>query len=298
MDNNNNNNTHIKSVDQLYAEGYPAKLWNKYTMTRPDIQKEFLLEKLRSHNVRTVLDVACGTGLDSMLLVEEGFQVVSTDFSDKMLAYALEERWNRRNEPNFNNWVIKEANWMTLAEDLEGVNIPEGGFDAVICIGSSLPHVPEPNCDQSNTKLALRNIASFVKPGGLLIVDHRNFDELLRTGKLPDSINYPFRKEFDVKMTCKVLHTDDGRPKLVVSDYRLDIDKLGQEERKILRIHRDVKNFQFNMTLFPHKVHDFQTMLRDVCSSNAIIETFGNFQPFGQVPIPAYYQHVIQMPSA
>lgn len=67
--NNNNNNTHIKSVDQLYAEGYPAKLWNKYTMTRPDIQKEFLLEKLRSHNVRTVLDVACGTGYVLVSLV-------------------------------------------------------------------------------------------------------------------------------------------------------------------------------------------------------------------------------------
>jgi glycine N-methyltransferase len=48
--------------------------------------------------------VACGTGVDSTMLVEEGFEVVSVDASDKMLKYALQERWNRRQERNFDNW--------------------------------------------------------------------------------------------------------------------------------------------------------------------------------------------------
>lgn len=38
------------------------------------------------------------------MLVEEGFEVVSIDASDKMLKYALKERWDRRNEKNFDNW--------------------------------------------------------------------------------------------------------------------------------------------------------------------------------------------------
>lgn len=38
------------------------------------------------------------------MLLEEGFDVVSTDGSDKMLKYALETRWNRRKEPAFDNW--------------------------------------------------------------------------------------------------------------------------------------------------------------------------------------------------
>lgn len=38
------------------------------------------------------------------MLLEEGFEVVSTDGSDKMLKYALETRWNRRKEPAFDNW--------------------------------------------------------------------------------------------------------------------------------------------------------------------------------------------------
>jgi len=38
------------------------------------------------------------------MLVEEGFQVTSTDASDKMLKYAMKERWSRRKQPAFDNW--------------------------------------------------------------------------------------------------------------------------------------------------------------------------------------------------
>lgn len=38
------------------------------------------------------------------MLVEEGFKVVSMDASDRMLKYALKERWNRRKEPAFDQW--------------------------------------------------------------------------------------------------------------------------------------------------------------------------------------------------
>jgi hypothetical protein len=42
--------------------------------------------------------------VDSIMLVEEGFSVTSVDASDKMLKYALKERWNRRQEPAFDKW--------------------------------------------------------------------------------------------------------------------------------------------------------------------------------------------------
>lgn len=38
------------------------------------------------------------------MLVEEGFSVTSVDASDKMLKYALKQRWNRRHEPAFDKW--------------------------------------------------------------------------------------------------------------------------------------------------------------------------------------------------
>lgn len=42
--------------------------------------------------------------VDSMLLIEEGFDVVSIDASEKMLKYALRERAKRQNEAGFNRW--------------------------------------------------------------------------------------------------------------------------------------------------------------------------------------------------
>ena len=94
---------------------------------------------------------------------------------------------------------------MTLAEDLEGVEgVPDEGFDAVVCLGSSIAHVPEPKADQTNTRQALKNIMSFVRPGGILLLDHRNFDYIVATKTLPESINYP------VSCSVSPLHGDDG----------------------------------------------------------------------------------------
>ena len=39
-----------------------------------------------------------------MMLLAECFNVVSTDASDKMLKYALKERWRRRKEEGFDKW--------------------------------------------------------------------------------------------------------------------------------------------------------------------------------------------------
>lgn len=38
------------------------------------------------------------------MLLEEGFEVVSVDASDKMLKYALKSRWARRKEEAFDKW--------------------------------------------------------------------------------------------------------------------------------------------------------------------------------------------------
>lgn len=69
---------------------------------------------MREKRVKTVLDMACGTGVDSVMLLEEGFRMTSSDASDKMLKGAHKTRWERRKEPLFEDWVIEEANWLTL----------------------------------------------------------------------------------------------------------------------------------------------------------------------------------------
>ncbi|NXS14281.1 GNMT methyltransferase, partial [Neodrepanis coruscans] len=132
-----------EGLPDQYADGRAARVWQLYigdTRSRTAEYRSWLLGLLRQHRCRSVLDVACGTGVDSIMLLEEGFQVTSVDASDKMLKYALKERWERRKEEPFDRWVIEEANWLTLEKDLEK---PGDGFDAVICLGNSFAHLPD-----------------------------------------------------------------------------------------------------------------------------------------------------------
>ena len=70
------------------------------------------------------------------------------------------------------------------------ITVPEGGFDAVICLGNSFAHLPDFQGDLSNQKLAIENFKDMLKPGGVLFLDHRNYDAILDTGKAPSKNLY------------------------------------------------------------------------------------------------------------
>lgn len=47
--------------------------------------------------------------------------------------------------------------------------------------------------DQSEHRLALKNIANMVRSGGLLVIDHRNYDHILSTGCAPPGKNIYYK---------------------------------------------------------------------------------------------------------
>lgn len=99
-----------EGVRDQYADGKAAKVWEIFIgdkKSRTSNYKNFLVDMLRKNGCKRILDVACGTGIDSIMLLEEGFEVVSVDASDKMLKYALKERWDRRKDPAFDRWGKK-----------------------------------------------------------------------------------------------------------------------------------------------------------------------------------------------
>ncbi|XP_062896708.1 glycine N-methyltransferase isoform X2 [Mobula hypostoma] len=215
-----------------YADGKAAKVWQLYigdTQSRTDEYRNAVVQLLRQHKCQRILDVACGTGVDSIMLLEEGFTLVSSDASDKMLKYALKERWNRRKEAAFDNWVIEEANWLTLPLDIPK---PGDGFDAVICLGNSFAHLPDLKGDQSDQKLALSNIASMVKPGGILIIDHRNYDTILETGQAPKGKNIYYKSDLTRDISTSVLYVNN-KPHMVTLDYTVHVPNKEQEKQHL-----------------------------------------------------------------
>ncbi|XP_055679673.1 glycine N-methyltransferase [Lutzomyia longipalpis] len=267
-----------EGVKDQYADGKAAKVWEIFIgdkRSRTDNYRNFLVNLLKQHGCKRILDVACGTGVDSILLVEEGFEVVSADISDKMLKYALQERWERRKEKAFDDWVIEEANWLTVAQDLG--HLIGDGFDAVICLGNSFAHMTDSYGDQRDQKLAIANFERCVKPGGLLLIDHRNYDNILKTGSTPSKcIYYNNQHMSDIKTS--VLYVS-GKPSQVILDYSISN---GNETS------------EFRLSYYPHKLEIFKRMLEEVFGKKAKYNIYGDFKLLTEVQNPGFYIHVVQ----
>jgi len=113
-----------------------------------------------------VLDAACGTGMHALALARLGFSAAGADLSAGMIERA------RANAAAAGLAVdFRIAGFGELARSFApGSSTPE--FDAVLCLGNSLPHAVGPGALET----ALRDFAACLKPGGLLLLQNRNFD--------------------------------------------------------------------------------------------------------------------------
>jgi len=121
----------------------------------------FLERRLRAVRAQRVLDAACGTGQHSIALARAGYHVVGTDLSEKMIAVARQNAAQAGVDVQF-----------VVAGFGQHVGRVAGPFDAVLCLGNSLPHA----LSAAALGEALRDFRAVLRPGGLLIVQNRNFD--------------------------------------------------------------------------------------------------------------------------
>jgi len=281
-------------IPDQYADGKAAKVWEAYigcSQTRTDQYRKWICDLLRSNDCRHILDVACGHGVDSIMLLEEGFDVTSTDASDKMLKYALRQRWTRRKQPQFDKWVIEEGNWMTLPEDLEGhEDITSSGFDAVICLGNSFAHMPDFEGDQRNQMKAIQNFMSLLKPGGILLIDHRNYDEILTTGLVPAK-NVYYNSTDIIGIKCSNLYVD-GKPTLVTLDYYMDVRSIMNNNN--IKLETPDTEHHFRLSYYPHRLQEFTSLLQKVCGNDMTNEVYADFKKLDEVDKPAYYIHLVR----
>ncbi len=118
----------------------------------------------------SVLDVACGTGWHAIALTQAGLQTAGADISPAMIAHA------RRNAAAAN--VTVPFTVSAFAELDQTIPLPQQ-FDAVLCLGNSLPHL----LTAAALDDALRQMQRRLRPDGLLILQNLNYD--LRLQKMP-----------------------------------------------------------------------------------------------------------------
>ncbi|XP_023340081.1 glycine N-methyltransferase [Eurytemora carolleeae] len=274
--------TATPGISDQYADGKAAKVWQLYigdTATRTSQYKNFLVNLLKENGVERVLDAACGTGVDSIMLIEQGFSLTSSDASDKMLKKAYKTRWERRKEPAFDSWCIEEGNWLTLDQD---ICVPEGGFDAVICMGNSFAHLPDFHGDQRDQRKCIENFYKLVRPGGIFIIDHRNYDYILTHGTAPSkNIYYNSTHIKDIKTS--VLHVNN-RPNLITLDYFMNVE--GMDEFS--------ECDQFRLSYYPHTLAGFTQLLRSAFGPDCKHSVYADFKSLEEEPEPSFYIHVIE----
>lgn len=124
----------------------------------------FLRVLFGQHQVRRVLDVACGTGHHAIAFSEEGHEATATDVNQAMVDRARA------------NVAAKEARVDVYRLGFGGLSEElSGPYDAITCLGNSLPHI----MTEEAMVEALVDMASMLRPGGILLVQNRNFDRVL-----------------------------------------------------------------------------------------------------------------------
>ncbi len=53
-----------------------------------EAKNAFIEKQLKAHNVKTVMDMACGTGSQVFYLAKHGYEVIGSDFSPALLEQA------------------------------------------------------------------------------------------------------------------------------------------------------------------------------------------------------------------
>jgi len=124
----------------------------------------FIEEQLQMVEARRVLDAACGTGMHVIALAERGYEVVGADASVGMV------------ERGRVNAAAMGSNVRYHVAGFGELNARAGsGYDAVLCLGNSLPHL----LTVEDLTAALSDFAACLRPGGLLLIQNRNFDAVL-----------------------------------------------------------------------------------------------------------------------
>ncbi len=114
---------------------------------------------------RSVLDAGCGTGMHVVAFARRGLRCTGADLSPAMIEQA------RRNAERAGVRVeLAAAGFGELA------TVFRGPFDAVTCLGNSLPHL----LDDASLAACLSDFAALLRPGGILVIQNRNYDRLLR----------------------------------------------------------------------------------------------------------------------
>jgi SAM-dependent methyltransferase len=137
--------------------------WQK----RLTLEMPFLQRTLDRHQARTILDTACGTGWHAITLAKKGYTAAGCDASPQMIEQARANSAKAQANVRFEVAGFNQLNHFTET------------FDAVLCLGNSMPHL----LSQEALVEAMQQMRGNLRRGGVLILQNLNYD--MRMKKKP-----------------------------------------------------------------------------------------------------------------
>lgn len=235
-------------------------LWGDLIDWPNRLQREgpFLVQHLKEHHCHRVFDACLGDGVDSIYLLQHGFSVISNE-SDA----AFRSRAMKNAADHYVCLEISQYDWRNLDQ-----YVPANLFDAIICLGNSLTYLFE----AQERELVMRNFRALLRPGGILVIDERNYPYMLanREKILHEGAPTSARKVVycGKKVVAKPIVIDDS---LVVMHYR----------------HKESLQ-EGHLSMYPFKKGELRTLLE---GHFEYLEIFSDFEK-GYDAEAGFYQHI------
>ena len=113
-------------------------------------------ERFRSHPIKCILDLGCGTGSMTIPLAKRGYDVVGLDCSSEMLSVA-NERAARAGVSGRIQWTLQDMRDFSLY----------GTVDAAVCTLDGLNHLRTPR----DLTACFARVAEYLVPGSVFLFD-------------------------------------------------------------------------------------------------------------------------------
>lgn len=121
---------------------------------RTTIQVKFLTKLFKKYHVKSVLDVACGTGRHTIALKKKGYDITGIDLEPAMISYAKENAIKNNLKIDF------------FTQDMRNIKLNKK-FDAVMIMYTSFAYLTS----NEDVLRALKSIYTHLQKNGIIIID-------------------------------------------------------------------------------------------------------------------------------
>jgi glycine/sarcosine N-methyltransferase len=236
MDNENLEGDSIQFYDSLANE------YDELTGFAERFGKErSTFEKLvQKYDMKIVLDAGCGTGFYSIMLAQLGLHVTATDISAQMLRKA------KQNAKHMNVQID------TIQTSFQGLNESvHNKFDAVLCLGNTLPHI----LTEEELLQSFKGFHRILNTGGRIFLQLLNYDRILK-----------YRE--------RILNIKEVDDKIFIRFYDYERESIVFNILTIQKSNGRMNHSLNSVRLFPWRSSDIVRILKDAGHCN--VQLFGN----------------------